>query len=145
MNYLLLSVILSIAVWSDVRTAKISNRLILAGLATGLSFRIWGSGWTGFIMFVVNISIPVILLYLLFLMRAIGAGDIKLFSVAGGLLGTKECLTLIVSAFVVGALLSFGKIIWLAAQKKWCFGEKHFIHFSIAILVGFFVCLGVDI
>lgn len=145
MNYWMLLVILMIAVWSDIRTTKISNRLILVGLAAGLFFRIWGSGWAGVFTFLVNISIPVILLYLLFLKRALGAGDIKLFSVAGGFLGGKELLYLIAIAFVVAAIMSFLKIVQLLIQKKWHYGEKHFIHFSIAIMVGYILCLEVCI
>lgn len=141
----MLFVLLCIAVWSDIRTTKISNRLILAGLAVGLSFRIWGSGGTGIFTFLVNISIPVILLYLLFLKHALGAGDIKLFSVAGGFLESRELLLVIVTAFVVAAGLSFLKIVQLIIRKKWHYGEQHFIHFSIAILMGYLWCLGVYI
>lgn len=141
----MLFVLLCIAVWSDIRTTKISNRLILAGLAAGLSFRIWGSGGAGVFTFLVNISIPVILLYLLFLKRALGAGDIKLFSVAGGFLGSKELIMLILTTFLIAAGLSLLKIIQLIVQKKWHCGEKHFIHFSIAILMGYLCCLGVYI
>lgn len=129
--------ILIIAVWSDIRTTKISNRLILVGLTAGLFFRIWGSGWTGIFTYLVNISIPVILLYLLFLKRALGAGDIKLFSVIGGFLGTIQLVQIIGVSFLAGGMLSLLKIIQLILQKKWHCGNKHFIHFSIAILIAY--------
>lgn len=84
-------------------------------------------------------------MYLLFLKRALGAGDIKLFSVAGGFLERRELFYLIIMSFVVAAALSFLKLAGLWAKKKWNRSERHFIHFSVAILAGYLWCLGVCI
>ena len=75
--------ILSIAVVTDVQCMKISNRLIVCGLIWGLVLKIWGNGYVGILYFILNITIPVVLLFLLFQMHALGAGDIKLFSLVG--------------------------------------------------------------
>ena len=83
---LTLLTVLVFAVAADFREMRISNRLIASGLMMGLALRIQGEGGAGIVHFLVNISIPVILLFLLFQLRVIGAGDIKLFSLAGGFL-----------------------------------------------------------
>ena len=90
----------------DFGNGRISNRLIVSGLIWGLAFRLLGEGSAGAVHFLMNISIPVILLFLLFSLCILGAGDIKLFSIAGGF------LTL---------------------------GTKTFMHFSTAILIGYFI------
>ena len=77
---LTLLTVLVFAVAADFREMRISNRLIASGLMMGLALRILGEGGAGIVHFLVNISIPVILLFLLFQLRVIGAGDIKLFS-----------------------------------------------------------------
>jgi len=87
---LTLLTVLVFAVTADFREMRISNRLIASGLMMGLALRILGEGGAGIVHFLVNISIPVILLFLLFQLRVIGAGDIKLFSVAGGFLSMRS-------------------------------------------------------
>ena len=47
---------------------KISNRLIVCGLIWGLVLKIWGNGYVGILYFILNITIPVVLLFLLFLL-----------------------------------------------------------------------------
>lgn len=49
------------------------------GVMTGYAAHIRGEGEKGIILVTVMMLIPVILFYLLFLMHAMGAGDIKLF------------------------------------------------------------------
>lgn len=126
----------------DIRSTKISNRLIVCGYLLGLVIRIMGNGWRGAIDFLFCISLPVILLYLLFLMRALGAGDIKLFSVAGGFLTMKELVLLVFVSILVGAMISIAKLVYLKFRGRLNLREKHFIHFSIPILLGYLYVWG---
>ena len=98
-----------------------------------------GEGSAGIVQFLLNISIPVILLFLLFQMRVIGAGDIKLFSMAGGFLSTRQLAYLIAVSFLVAAVLGVGKRIYLGGASGF-FGKKRtLIHFSTAILIAYFI------
>ncbi|MCI5919310.1 MAG: prepilin peptidase [Roseburia sp.] len=126
----------------DFKSTRISNRLIVCGYVLGLFIRIMGNGWRGILEFLFYSSIPVILLYLLFLMRALGAGDIKLFSVAGGFLIWKEWWMLLLVSLLAGAMISVLKIAFLILKKRYCIGEKHFIHFSVPILMGYLYVWG---
>lgn len=127
------------AVVMDFGNEKISNRLIVSGLFWGLAFRLLGEGSAGVVHFLVNISIPVILLFLLFQMRAVGAGDIKLFSVAGGFLTTKQLLYVMLAAFAAGAAIGLIKLVYRVKTTGYQFGTITVIHFSTAILIGYFV------
>ncbi|MEG1291316.1 MAG: A24 family peptidase [Lachnospiraceae bacterium] len=158
--------LLSGAVIMDIRSCRISNRLILCGMAAGLWFQSTALGVEGVLSFIRNISIPVILLYLLFLMRALGAGDIKLFSVVGGIWNLEILKITLVAAFFTGAVMSLCVLIYhqnlntrlrifgIYLRQVMCTGRitrypkesketRNFIHFSIAILIGFIVALGV--
>jgi len=139
--YLLLLGFLICAVYTDMTRTRISNRLIVSGLVLGFIFRIMTEGYMGVLFFVVNISIPVILLYLLFQVHALGAGDIKLFSMLGAFLSTEQVLKLMVLAFCVGALLGTCKIIYQFIFKKTEIGKLTQIHFSPAILIAYFVII----
>lgn len=130
-----------IAVIMDIREWRISNRLITLGLFTGLILRIVGEGSIGIIYFLVNISIPVILLFLLFQLRALGAGDIKLFSVVGGFVEREQLLEVIVISFLAAAFMGVGKMLYLKLSNIESTEKKTLIHFSIAILIGYIVTI----
>lgn len=155
--------LLAAAVWMDMGTGKISNRLIALGGVFGLLYRILVDGSLGSILFLRNISIPVILCILLFQMRALGAGDIKLLSMTGAFLNLSQIVSVIVCSFLVAAAISLGKMIYhrnlwtrmsylanyvenCASSGKLLIYERDDgswdsqIHFSIAILIGYFLC-----
>lgn len=139
--YLILLGLLVCAVYTDMTQTRISNRLIVLGVLLGFFFRIMTEGHMGVLFFVVNISIPVILLYLLFQMRALGAGDIKLFSMLGTFLSTEQLLRLMGLAFCIGALLGICKIIYQFIFLKAEVGKLTQIHFSPAILIAYLIII----
>lgn len=152
--------LLLIAVGMDVKNMRISNRLILIGLGISFVRRLLCEGIVGVFTGIFLISFPVILLYLLFLAGALGAGDIKLFSLIGGFVNFKELVWCIIFAFVFAAVFSLLKMlyhgIFLSSMRNvWnylsylCAGvtrsyvpldqKKNKIHFSVAIFLGFIV------
>ena len=77
----------------------------------------------------------VVLLFLLFQMHALGAGDIKLFSLVGGFLTTKQLFLVMFDSFLFAAVLGMGKVVQLYLSQG---GKKERftkIHFSIEILL----------
>lgn len=130
---------LTMAAVMDYKEWRISNRLICAGLIWGLAFRILGEGSAGVVYFLINLSIPVILLFLLFQMRVLGAGDIKLFSMAGGFLSTEQLMHLMVLSFLAAAVIGLGKLVYIGRRPVFFWKERTLIHFSTAILVAYFI------
>ncbi len=149
-----------LAVGMDLKSMRISNRLILIGLGISLVRRFFYEGIPGILTGIFLIFIPVIFLYLLFLAGALGAGDIKLFSVIGGFVNLKELLWCILFSFLFAAIYSLGKLLLTGKLlssichvwqyiKSLCMGrflpyeavdeEHHYMHFSIAILFGLIV------
>ncbi len=92
------------AAMQDVLAGRVANRLIASGLVTGLVFQVTEHGVYGIYYFLGNISVPVVLFYLLFQMRALGAGDIKLFSMTGGILTIGELCGCMVYTFLAAGL-----------------------------------------
>lgn len=156
--------LLGMAVWMDLRTRKISNRLVGLGLWIGFIRNLYVYGWSGSFHFLLQISIPVLIFYLLFLMRAFGAGDIKLFSVIGSCIGLVGLAKVIVYSFLVGAVFSFlilmqnknlyTRLIYffnyvrtvldtkcIAKYDYTSDGKQNFLHFSIAIFIGYCIYL----
>lgn len=106
--------LLLLAVITDLRSYKISNHLILTGIITGILFDLYEYGQAGISLWLPGILLPVILLFPLFLIKALGAGDIKLFSVIGSFYGAAYVLKSIAAAFILGAVMS---LIYLLKYK----------------------------
>ena len=125
----------------DLYWDRISNHLITIGLITGLFYQIQKQGITaGILAVLVGIGISMILLYPLFLVRGIGAGDVKLFMVAGCFLDPKNLIYAMVAAFLIGAIMGLIKIILNNFMKKR--QRPKTIHFSVPILFGTLLIMG---
>ena len=95
------------AVCTDLFTEKVPNEWIWLGLGIGAGYQLHARGLDGLPLFLKGMLLPLLLLFPLFLFRMMGAGDIKLLSVLGGLLGTGTILRSMICSCLLGALLSF--------------------------------------
>ena len=160
----MLIILLSIAVIQDMRSMKVSNRLILVGICASVPFRVWSQGVESIVWILPNMIIPVIILYLFYLSGIMGAADIKLFSLIGCFVNLKELFYCIIVSFVVGAVFAALKMmnnktlysrIYLGMSYisdmlhgdikayEQC-EEDGIIHFSFSILIGFLLLLGYE-
>ncbi|MBR5637379.1 MAG: prepilin peptidase, partial [Pseudobutyrivibrio sp.] len=71
----------------DARDYKIPNELIILGYAAGLCLNIQSFQLIGIYLFIIKALGPVLILYLLYQIKGLGAGDIKMFSVMSTLVG----------------------------------------------------------
>ncbi len=76
-----MTVILTASSVSDLYKYKIPNRWILIGWLSGLFFRLYESGISGMGEGIFCVAVSILLLWPLFMIRGIGAGDVKLLSV----------------------------------------------------------------
>lgn len=107
--------ILVIAAAYDIEFMKIPNWLILLGLMAGSQYLFLCEGGIGLVHFIVKAILPVFILYVLFLMKVLGAGDIKLFSIIAVFLSGRAVLTIVLLSFFYGALISF--ILMLSSKE----------------------------
>lgn len=98
--------LVTLAAIIDYRSRRIPNLLIATGLIAallvnlwlepGTAWKIWGLGMlTGFALF-----LP------LYLMRGMGAGDVKLMAMVGAFLGPNAAIGAILITFIVGGVLT---------------------------------------
>lgn len=122
---------LVVAAVQDVRSGKISNRLIVTGLIMGLIIQVMEHRICGVYYFLRNISVPVVLLYLLFQMRVLGAGDIKLFSMIGSILTIGELFRCMVYGF---AAAGAGAVLFLAVDRRRWQRIQYGVHYVLDFL-----------
>lgn len=127
---------LALCVFKDLKTYKVPNYFILVGLIAGLIIQIFMYGVRGVITFFAGTFLPIFILYPLFFLRVLGAGDIKLFSVIGSVFGWRMAVQSILLSFLVGAFLAliklFSKKIFLERMSYFaCYVYTVFCHHKL--------------
>jgi prepilin peptidase CpaA len=99
-------VLLATACASDLRTRRIPNWLVLVLLAAGLGFtQVVEPGLPGLTRFVGGLLVGFSLWFPFYLLRMLGAGDVKLFAAGAAWLGARSAAeAALLTAFCGGAL-----------------------------------------
>lgn len=106
--------LLAYAAVSDVRSRRISNRLTLSGTAFGLLYSIFVPFWLGhgFLWSLGACLAALVLLFPLWMMRVLGAGDVKLMAMTGSLVGLDGITGAMVGSLIAGGILAVGYAMW---------------------------------
>ncbi|MBP3477446.1 MAG: prepilin peptidase [Lachnospiraceae bacterium] len=101
--------LLLLAALADLKTDRIPNGFILLGIILGLS----GSLWTDKDLWksIGSMLLAFLLLYPIYKIGALGAGDVKLFIMIGSFYAVKESMVILAGAFVIGAVFSLIKLL----------------------------------
>lgn len=94
----------------DLRTRRIPNTVILCAWSAGLGLWLGMRGYRGSLYWfsgILGTMLPAMVLYLL---RGLGAGDVKLLSAAGGILGLRRGLWLSVAALFLGGCMGLAAV-----------------------------------
>ncbi|MEW6659761.1 MAG: A24 family peptidase [Thermodesulfobacteriota bacterium] len=103
---LLLPLLLSIwMAWGDIRTQRIPNYLTLGTAMAGLGFQLGFHGWAGLWSGFLGLALGFGLLILPYLLRGLGAGDVKAMAALGAWLGPGHTFFLFVYMGICGGLL----------------------------------------
>ena len=95
----------------DLRDERVPNTFILMGYVSGFIYAISKKGASGIPEAIISLVWPILLLYVLFRIRALGAGDIKLFSVISLFLDHHQMFMIIYLSFLTGAVFGAVRLI----------------------------------
>lgn len=123
-----LFVILAIAAYGDVRSHRISNRLSLLGLMTGLGLQYLGNGLQGVASGLLGVGVGLACFAPFYLFRAMGAGDVKLLAGVGAFLGPQGALYAALFSLLAGGLGAIGYVLWRALRAS----VSSFVHEGFA-------------
>lgn len=107
---LLLFSILIFASFQDARTGKISNWLILIGMILGFVLQTHLYGLWGIFQIIITCVVPFFILFPLFKIGVLGAGDIKIFIVMGFYMNLTDLLICIIISFIIAAIPALVKL-----------------------------------
>jgi prepilin peptidase CpaA len=114
-HYILLGILIVVAFYTDVTKSLLPNWLTMSGVAVGVLFHLIIGGLDGLFFSFIGLLFGGGLLMLLYLFKAIGAGDVKLFAAIGAIAGFHFTLyTLMYSIFFAGII---GAIILLFRKQ----------------------------
>ena len=121
-SLLMLAGLLVIAVTTDLRSRRIPNWLVLAGIALGFAFQVFayeGDGlfarwygaigpWSAFLGLLAGFA-----MFMPFhLLKVMGAGDVKLVAMLGVWFGARPMVGVVLLTMVCGGLLALGVALW---------------------------------
>ena len=121
-KYIELIILLILALIGDMQGYKIKNIIVYPFILIGIMTNVYLDGLNGLVFSLKGIVVPVLLLIILFVLRMLGAGDIKLFSAIGGIMGLQFVLRTILYSFLAGGAIA---LLLIILRKN---GIKRFKH-----------------
>lgn len=107
---LLLALLLA-AAWHDVRSYRIPNKLVFGGTVIAIVFNAVappGVGGLGVLDSLAGLAVGLIALLPLYLLRIMGAGDVKLMAMTGAFLGAGGAAAALMCVLLSGGVLALG-------------------------------------
>lgn len=90
----------------DVQQHRIPNWLTYPAMLAGVLLRSYFFGWRGTTSAVLGLLLAGGIIFVFFVMRAIGAGDLKLLAAIGALIGPREVTVALLATAIAGGVLA---------------------------------------
>lgn len=119
--------IFAAAAFMDWMYYRIPNICIVAGMAAGLVMAYASESWLGVVAAAVCMAVIFVVLYPLYLLGGLGAGDVKLFMVAGCCVRGDTLIRYMVVTMVVAAAVSLLKMAVYAESRERLFYLARYI------------------
>lgn len=111
----------------DARYRKIPNWLSLSGLILGLGINTLFAGWEGLGAATLGFGLAMSVYTPLYLVRGMGAGDVKLMAAIGAIVGPHEWFGIFIATALVGGVVSLTAII---IKKR---GHQTFLNLTLIL------------
>ena len=90
----------------DLRFRRIPNWLTASGFCLGLALHGWLEGWPGLQQAILGAGLGLAVYFVLFALRAMGGGDVKLMAAVGAIVGPLNWLVIFLAASLLGGLIA---------------------------------------
>ena len=104
--------VLTVATFTDIRSRRIPNWLVVPFLIAGICVSAWTEGWHGVGHSLEGLALGAVLFGILNLMGGMGMGDVKLCAAIGAWIGPSQLFTAMILTAMVGGLMA---ICWAVA------------------------------
>lgn len=100
--------VMGIATWTDLRSRRIPNWLVLPFMASGVGVSAWQHGWHGVAQSLEGFALGAAVFGVLFAMGGMGMGDVKLCAAIGAWIGPGQLLLALVLTGLAGGVMALG-------------------------------------
>lgn len=105
--------VLAVATFTDLRSRRIPNWLVLPFLGSGILVNAWLHGWHGVGQSVAGLAVGLGIYGLLFCLGGMGMGDVKLCAAIGAWVGPAQLMIAIVITGLAGGVMA---LCWAASR-----------------------------
>jgi prepilin peptidase CpaA len=109
---ILLGILTLVAAGFDIRYRRIPNWLVLTGIIAGFAWNLYSSGWSGLGHAAEGFGLGFALYFPLYLLRARGAGDVKLLAAVGAITGPMNCFWVCLLTAILGGVIAMVMLIF---------------------------------
>ncbi len=111
---LILTITLGMALADDIRYCRIKNSVTYPAAAAGILVNMAEAGFPGTLLSLQGWFVPVTVLFVLYYINVMGAGDIKLFAAIGAVMG----LPFVTYCFFFSVYIGGGIACWLLVRRR---------------------------
>jgi prepilin peptidase CpaA len=108
----LLGILTAVAAGFDIRYRRIPNWLVATGIVAGFAWNLYASGWSGVGHAAAGLGLGFALYFPLYLLRARGAGDVKLLAAVGAIVGPGNCFWVFLLTALLGGVIAMAILLW---------------------------------
>ncbi|HWG21485.1 MAG TPA: A24 family peptidase [Terracidiphilus sp.] len=101
--------VLAVATWTDLRSRRIPNWLVLPFLAAGVGVSAWLHGWHGVAQSLEGLGLGALVFGVLFALGGMGMGDVKLCAAIGAWVGPAQLVLALVITGLAGGVMA---LVW---------------------------------
>lgn len=98
-------IVLAVATFTDLRSRRIPNWLVLPFLLAGIVVSAWLHGWNGVGQSFGGLALGVLIFGIFFWMGGMGAGDVKLCAAIGAWIGPNQLFIALVITAMAGGIM----------------------------------------
>lgn len=99
-------IVLAVATFTDLRSRRIPNWLVLPFLLAGFVVSGWFHGWYGIVQSLAGLGVGALFFGILCWMGGMGMGDVKLCAAIGVWIGPSQMLTALVLTGIAGGVMA---------------------------------------
>lgn len=105
--------VLVVATFTDLRSRRIPNWLVLPFMLAGVAVSVWLHGWHGLGQSLAGFALGTAIYGLLFCLGGMGMGDVKLCAAIGAWIGPSQLVTALVITGLAGGVMA---VCWAASR-----------------------------
>ena len=115
---------LCMAAFQDIRSYRIGNVLVVSGALLGVLLNVFLPAGIGLYQSLAGLGVGLLLLLPLYLLRAMGAGDVKLMAMVGAFIGPQAILITMLYVLVAGGVLSICVALYRGVMMKMLYSTQ---------------------